>query len=927
MSTKAQGGLFTKADRARREPVECLGMTFESDDARREYFLERLREHLQDPEFRRTPGFPEGSDEEILQLSDPPYYTACPNPFLGAFIAHYRERAVTSQDNYKRVPYAADIREGKNDPIYNTHSYHTKVPHKAIMRYILHYTNPGDVVLDGFCGTGMTGVAAQLCGDARAIRELGYLVNGKAVVDTNGQAFAEVGPRGAVVADISPVATFIARNLLTPVAPSVVTAEAQAVLSDVADEYSWAYETNHAVAGGRSSRGSIVYSVWSDVFICPECANEMTAWSVVVDRENSAMASEFPCPRCGVILKRRSLERSMETVVDPRTGQPHRRTRQELVLISYQVGKKRFEKAPDASDLHTVTRCEELVRSLSFPSYSFEHTERHLKDGNHLRGVTHSHHYYTARNLLCLAALSDRIQKSELPLDMLFVLTGFVEGHANRRNRYIIDRHHPQGTTCGPLTNTLFIPELQCEVNVFNVWQKTVRKQQKGRLAEAPRSAAVSTASATASGLPDNSVDYVFIDPPFGKNILYSDLNLLWESWLRVRTSTDEEAVINEKQQKGLPEYGDLIRGAFTEFYRVLKPGRWLTLEFHNSFNAVWAAIQQAMQDAGFVIADVRVLDKKHGTIHQDSGYTVKQDLIVSAYKPLESVESRLHSGDGESTVWQFVSSHLEQLHLPSSAGDTSEIIAERQGRLLYDRMVAFHVRRGVRVPLSFSDFLGGLEQRFPQRDQMYFLPEQVARYDRWRASAAKLKQLDLFVNDEATAIHWLRQQLIMKPQSFADLQPAFMKEIQTWSKHERAVELKMLLEQNFLQYDGDGPVPSQIHGYLSTNYKDLRGLKKEDPRLIEKARDRWYVPDPNKQGDLEKLRERALLKEFEEYKTARNRLKEFRTEAVRAGFKAAYDTQDYKTIVDVAGKIPESVLQEDEKLLMYYDVASMRLE
>ncbi len=56
-----------------------------------------------------------------------------------------------------------DVSEGKTDPIYTAHSYHTKVPHKAIMRAILHYTQPGDIVLDGFAGSGMTGVAAQMC--------------------------------------------------------------------------------------------------------------------------------------------------------------------------------------------------------------------------------------------------------------------------------------------------------------------------------------------------------------------------------------------------------------------------------------------------------------------------------------------------------------------------------------------------------------------------------------------------------------------------------------------------------------------------------------------------------------------------------------------------------------------------------------------
>ena len=146
-------------------PVECLGMTFPNDEARRNYFLEKLREKLKDPAFRKIEGFPIGEDEDILALSDPPYYTACPNPFLEDFIEHYGTPYDPDVIIISSEPFAADVSEGKNDPIYNAHSYHTKVPHKAIMRYILHYTEPGEVVFDGFCGTGMTGVAAQLCGD------------------------------------------------------------------------------------------------------------------------------------------------------------------------------------------------------------------------------------------------------------------------------------------------------------------------------------------------------------------------------------------------------------------------------------------------------------------------------------------------------------------------------------------------------------------------------------------------------------------------------------------------------------------------------------------------------------------------------------------------------------------------------------------
>jgi hypothetical protein len=152
------------------------------------------------------------------------------------------------------------------------------------------------------------------------------------------------------------------------------------------------------------------------------------------------------------------------------------------------------------------------------------------------------------------------------------------------------------------------------------------------------------------------------------------------------------------------------------------------------------------------------------------------------------------------------------------------------------------------------------------------------------------------------------------------------MRELQSWAKHEQTIELRGLLRDNFLEYDGVPPVPSQIHRYLSTNFKELRNLTKDAPELVAKAKGRWYVPDTNKALNLGKLREKALLREFEDYKiSTAKRLKLFRTEAVRVGFKAAYDAKDYATIVSVAQRLPESVLQEDEKLLMYYDVASMR--
>ncbi|MDE5882363.1 MAG: site-specific DNA-methyltransferase [Muribaculaceae bacterium] len=186
-------------------PVTVLGMTFPNDEERRAYFREQLRAKL--PELRNIDGFPIGSDDDIINLSDPPYYTACPNPWLNDFIAEWEQEKLQLEAEGKRhpnvvvnEPYAADVSEGKSNPVYTAHTYHTKVPHPAIMRYILKYTQPGDIILDGFAGTGMTGVAATGVTNSSD----NYLQKLLKEFDN-----AQVGLRHAICGDLSPYASSI----------------------------------------------------------------------------------------------------------------------------------------------------------------------------------------------------------------------------------------------------------------------------------------------------------------------------------------------------------------------------------------------------------------------------------------------------------------------------------------------------------------------------------------------------------------------------------------------------------------------------------------------------------------------------------------------------------------------------------------------
>jgi DNA modification methylase/rubredoxin len=923
-------------------PVTCLGIEFPNDEARRSYFLDKLREFLKDPEFRKIEGFPIGKDEDILALSDPPYYTTCPNPFIEDFMKQYG-KPYDPNIPYSREPFAADVSEGKYDPIYRYHPYPTKVPHKAIIRYILHYTEPGDVVFDGFCGTGMAGVAAQMCGDKATVESLGvtkdspkqkYKVENDGTIlrrdiDDSGKSmwttFSKLGARRAVLNDISPAATFIAYNYNTPVDVSAFEREAKRILAEVEEECGWMYETKHDGSkdiNGNEIKGRINYTVWSDVFVCPECANEVVFWEAAVEKEAGKVKDDFHCPHCHASLTKRSMDRAWTTRYDDAIKETVKQSKQVPVLINYSVDKERHQKIPDKLDLALINKIENTVIPYWFPTnrmMSGKETRR-----NDPIGITHVHHFYTTRNLYVLAKLASLVTNQK----QLLLITK-VAFQITKLYRFTY-QSGIWGAGGGPLSGTLYIPSLVKELNIIKQLLDALKNRLKASNSFTYGWYIGSTLSSTYfPNFPPESVDYIFIDPPFGANLNYSELASLWEAWLKVTTENTREAIENDIQKKGPDEYRHLMVACFKEAYKFLKPGHWMTVEFSNTKASVWNSIQTALTEAGFIIANISALDKKKGSFKVVTTPTaVKQDLIISAYKPNGGFEERfLNEASTEEGAWDFVRTHLKYLPVIKKQGGDLVPIPERDPRILFDQMVAYYVRKGYPVPISSQEFQLGLVQRFIERDGMFFLTAQAAEYDRKKMlGGGKQVQLSLFISGEASAIMWLRNLIRQKPQTFQDINPLFMKEISGWQKHEKALELSELLKENFLSYDGTGEVPSQIHSYLSSNFKELRNLPKDDPALRAKAKDRWYVPDPNKAGDLEKLRERTLLREFEEYRESeQKRLKVFRLEAVRAGFKKAWQERDYATIIAVARKIPDKILQEDPKLLMWYDQAVTR--
>ena len=884
----------TYSGRVKTGPVTVLGHTFANDEERRAFFREELRKKL--PELKKIEGFPIGEDEDIIALSDPPFYTACPNPWLDDFIAEWEIEKKQMVSAGKRIaekvvtePYASDVSEGKNNPVYSAHTYHTKVPHPAIMRYILHYTEPGDIVFDGFAGTGMTGVAAQACANPTPDQKE------RIEQDLKGSK-AVWGQRHAICGDLSPYASLISYNYNTPTDYRLFKSEVERIFKEVKEEIGWMYKTSV-----NSREATIDYVVWSDVCVCQHCGKEFLYWDAAVDEENKKMNDDLICPHCKA-KQEGNVTKANVTKIDKSTAIAYQAIKREPKIVVCKTSDgKRHEKKADDKDLALAQKIEEFDSPYWYPTDKMMNIGSGWGDtwraGVH-SGVTMVHQFYTTRNLIALATILNKINNSKLPNKAKFIFTGMI----NRST--IMNRVHFKnyffgggGWNAGHLKGTLYIPSAPVETSIL----EQVEDKLNGYLRAIPMlprdyDNALFVASAENASIHDESIDYIFVDPPFGANIMYSELNFLPESWLKVVTNNRSEAIENNSQGKDTNAYLTEMEKCFCEFYRILKPRRWMTVEFSNTSAAVWNAIQRAISKAGFVIANVAALDKKQGGMRSITTSTaVRQDLAISCYKPSEELINS-YMTTKSIDMWEFIEEHLNHLPVHLAKGKSTEAIVERSAKILYDRLISFFVEKGLPVPVDATDFQKGLKERYEEMDGMYFTPVQLNEYLDKKKKAPEFVPMGLIVGNEADGIEWLRNRLRDNPQTYQDIQPDWLQAIGGLRRGDILPGLDELLEENFIQE------PDET----------------------------WRLPNIQDDVDKDKLREKALLKEFKVYVEAaskpRSRIKEVRVEAIRCGFKKCYMDKDFATIVMVGDKIPQNLLTEDDILLQFYDIARTRV-
>lgn len=790
-------------------------------------------------------GFPIGDIEDILELSEPPYYTAYPNPYIQDFIQFYGTPYDEENDDYDIEPFVGDVTEGKNDALYMAHAYHTKVPYKAIIKFIEHYTKPGDLVLDGFCGTGMTGVASKLTG------------------------------RIPILSDIACAASYISYNYNKNFEYNN---EINEIINELKKDFGWMYETTHN--SEKNLKGTINHVIWSDIFICPFCGNEVIFWDNAVTDDQKVLKT-FNCPKCNADLTKNNCEHATKTVSI--NGKLIDVSQEVPVLINYTFKNKRYEKVPDEEDM-------ELIKTIEDMSIPFWYPTNELPFGYNTEQPKRSHglyfvdQFFYKRTLFLLSALYDKIVKSENSDNYMIYFTSILQ-RASKLFRWSKNQ-------AGPLSGTLYVASLRFETSVFNLLKnkfKILEIFEENSLQYKNGFIITNQSSTDLSNIPENSIDYIFVDPPFGSNLMYSELNFIWESWLKVFTNNKTEAIINNKQNKDEDDYRDLMLKSFTSMYNALKPNRWITVEFHNSKSEIWNIIRETITKSGFIIAQVAVLNKKQGSFKQvTSPGSVKNDLVINAYKPYNSFSKSFKNNYGINLESEFLELHLNKLPIKPNI--------ERTEQMLYSKYLAQYLQNDFEVRLDSTEFSQLLKDNFVERDNYWFTYNQVVKYDEFKKSNRMIHNFDLEqsilgISDEKTALIWLYS-FLKEPKTYDEIYNNYTKKLMV--SQDKIPELKTLLYENFVTEDGKYRLPSDI-----------------------------------KKNELEKLRLKRLSDEFnnlyEEIQKSKSKIKLVRKEALIHGLTQLYRNKEVDKIVLIGNKLDKKIIDSDEDISAIIDWAKIK--
>ena len=426
--------------------------------------------------------------------------------------------------------------------------------------------------------------------------------------------------------------------LLDPPDPEQFSKTAETVLELLNTEWGWIYEAQNS----NQVPGTIRYTLWSDHLICSHCGTPSTFWEVGVSLSPPTIASAGNCPNCHREFNLVSAKRLVEDYWDDLLEQDHQRRVRTPVYVYGKDGTVLWKRSVQMEDLTLLERINNTPIPESVPIVPMlgeEGNRWELYRSGYHTGITHLHHFYTRRNLIAIAAAWQMTEAYDEKLrDALRLwISSYNMTHSTLMTRVVRKKKAKDLILTGAQPGVLYISSLPVEKNVFAGLRVKLKPIVKAfhTMQNRNHNVSVYCAPSLQVNLSDNSVDYIFTDPPFGDNIQYSEVNFISEAWLGQTTRTKDEAIISKYQEKSVEEYRILLTESFKEAYRILKPGRYMTVAFHSTKAKVWGALQNAYQFAGFELVRTSILDKKQTSFKQTTTKgAVKGDPLILLRKP-----------------------------------------------------------------------------------------------------------------------------------------------------------------------------------------------------------------------------------------------------------------------------------------------------
>jgi DNA modification methylase len=532
------------------------------------------------------------------------------------------EEPIKDLDNLKPIDHG--VIAYPHTPVYKMHRYFARRPWSVFNELIRHYSNPGSIILDPFCGGGVT------------------VVEGLKL------------KRKVIGVDLNPMATFITRMEVIDVDLNELKKAFSEIEKAVKDGIQELYLT---ICPKCKKETPAEWFEWSYIYECPNCKKE-----VQLSETKKLKGGKYICSSCKEVFKLVEAKRIGETPI--------------RLKVNCEYCGFKGEKKPDDYVFKKVEWVEKNFdkvikeKKLFYPKdkiFEGEKTKELLT-----RGYKYFYEFFTKRNLLALAFLASFIEKiKDKSIKDIFslILTATVD-YSTKASRVV------QGQGREITMHAFWTANIPCENNVWFSFQKRYMAAQKGKQCskkevgdfykeaeefkdlKKDNNCLILTRTSTKLPIPDESIDIIITDPPYGGNVNYTELSDLWAIWikdilgLRADELIDytEEVIENKYQGKGTKEYRELMYRVFKECHRVLKTNRWMVMTFHNRNFQTWNAIHLAAHDAGFILSEEDGMIYQppirqyftSGMLHGRAVGAMQGDFILSFQKAKEMPKKKM---------------------------------------------------------------------------------------------------------------------------------------------------------------------------------------------------------------------------------------------------------------------------------------------